>query len=111
MIYIGDSDTDIPCMKLVNSHGGHSIGVYNGVTKDKAKVYQMMKDNRIKYFAAADYNEGTDLDKLVKKIIHRTAANDELETWHYRNNKEMMNLDEFCSEKMNFKKDYKNISW
>lgn len=111
MIYIGDSDTDIPCMKLVNSHGGHSIGVYNDVTKDKAKVYQMMKDNRIKYFAAADYNEGTDLDKLVKKIIHRTVANEELETWHYRNNKEMMNLDEFCSEKMNFKKDYKNISW
>ena len=29
MIYIGDSDTDIPCMKLVNSYGGHSIGVYN----------------------------------------------------------------------------------
>ena len=29
MVYIGDSDTDIPCMKLVNSYGGHSIGVYN----------------------------------------------------------------------------------
>ena len=27
MIYIGDSDTDIPCMKLVNSQGGYSIGV------------------------------------------------------------------------------------
>lgn len=25
MIYIGDSDTDIPCMKLVNTNGGHSI--------------------------------------------------------------------------------------
>ena len=49
----------------------------------------MMKDNRIKYFAAADYNEGTDLDKLVKKIIHRTAANEELETWHYENEKEV----------------------
>ena len=29
MVYIGDSDTDVPCMKLVNSYGGHSIGVYN----------------------------------------------------------------------------------
>ncbi|MCF2553498.1 HAD family hydrolase, partial [Bacteroides caecigallinarum] len=29
MVYIGDSDTDIPCMKLVNSYSGHSIGVYN----------------------------------------------------------------------------------
>ena len=26
MVYIGDSDTDIPCMKLVNTYGGHSIG-------------------------------------------------------------------------------------
>ena len=23
MVYIGDSDTDIPCMKLVNTYGGH----------------------------------------------------------------------------------------
>ena len=29
IVYIGDSDTDIPCMKLVNSYGGHSIGVYD----------------------------------------------------------------------------------
>lgn len=29
MIYIGDSDTDIPCMSLVNANGGHSIGVYD----------------------------------------------------------------------------------
>ena len=38
MVYIGDSDTDIPCMKLVNTYGGHSIGVYSAVTHDKAKV-------------------------------------------------------------------------
>jgi phosphoserine phosphatase len=51
MVYIGDSDTDIPCMKLVNSYGGHSIGVFNAATNDKSKVYKMMHDNRIKYFA------------------------------------------------------------
>ncbi|WP_455653412.1 HAD family hydrolase, partial [Phascolarctobacterium sp.] len=43
MIYIGDSDTDIPCMKLVNSYGGHSIGVYDAKTEDKRKVYKMIK--------------------------------------------------------------------
>lgn len=32
MVYIGDSETDIPCMKLVNIYGGHSIGVYNPKT-------------------------------------------------------------------------------
>lgn len=65
MIYIGDSDTDIPCMKLVNSYGGHSIGVYNADTQDKKKVYKMMHDKRIKYFAAADYSEGRELDTLL----------------------------------------------
>lgn len=83
MVYIGDSDTDIPCMKLVNTYGGHSIGVYNEDTLDKSKVYKMLNDNRIKYFAPADYSEGSKLDKLVKAIIARTAANEALENIHY----------------------------
>ena len=60
MVYIGDSDTDIPCMKLVNTYGGHSIGVYSAVTHDKAKVYKMMRDNRIRYYAMADYSDGAE---------------------------------------------------
>ena len=55
MIYIGDSDTDMPCMKLINTNSGHSIGVFNPETQDKRKVYKMMEDKRIKYFAPADY--------------------------------------------------------
>lgn len=84
MVYIGDSDTDIPCMRLVNSLGGHSIGVYNPETKDKTKVYKMIRDNRIKYFAAADYNEDTEIDLLVKAIIDRTAINEKLESEHVK---------------------------
>lgn len=80
MIYIGDSATDIPCMKLVNSYGGHSIGVFNAETKEKSKVYQMIRDNRIKYFAPADYTENSELDQLVKAIIDRTVTNEKLET-------------------------------
>ena len=79
MVYIGDSDTDIPCMKLVNTYGGHSIGVYSAVTRDKAKVYKMMRDNRTRYFAMADYSEGSELDTLIKAIIDRTAKNEALE--------------------------------
>ena len=88
MIYIGDSDTDIPCMKLVNSNGGYSIGVYNPTTKKKEKVYKMMHDNRIRYFAPADYTEDSDLDKLVKSIIDRTLYNEFLESIHYDNKNE-----------------------
>ena len=94
MIYIGDSDTDIPCMKLVNSHSGHSIGVYDPETKNKSKVYKMMHDNRIKYFAPADYSEDSELDILVKVIIDRTAYNEKLEAIHYKNKKEFMENDE-----------------
>lgn len=93
IVYIGDSDTDIPCMKVVNSRGGHSIGVYNADTKDKTKVYKMMRDERVRYFAAADYTEGSELDHLVKAIICRTAQNEELERIHYVCKKENMDDD------------------
>lgn len=82
MVYIGDSDTDIPCMKLVNSNGGHSIGVYNPETGNRGKVFKMISENRIRYFAPADYSEGSELEELLKKIILRTAANDALEDIH-----------------------------
>ena len=82
MVYIGDSDTDIPCMKLVNSYGGHAIGVYDPSTGDMEKVKKMIRENRIRYYTPADYTEGSMLDSLVKKIIVRTAANEALEAEH-----------------------------
>lgn len=98
IVYIGDSDTDIPCMKLVNSYGGHSIGVYNTETNDKSKVYKMMHDNRIKYYVPADYSEGTELDKLVKSIISRTVINEDLENIYYRCKKESYEADKLNNE-------------
>ena len=83
MIYIGDSDTDIPCMKLVNINGGHSIGVYDSDSKDKSKVFRMLDENRIKYFAPADYEEDSTLERLVKKIIDRTISNEILDEIHF----------------------------
>jgi len=82
IIYIGDSDTDIPCMKLVNSNGGSSIGVYNPETASKEKVYRMIRDGRIRYFAPADYSEGSPIDGLVKNIILSAAARERLEDAH-----------------------------
>ncbi|MDD4096168.1 MAG: HAD family hydrolase [Oscillospiraceae bacterium] len=105
IIYIGDSDTDIPCMKLVNTYGGHSIGVYNSDTEDKEKVYKMMRDNRIKYFVPADYLEGKSLDNLVKRIIERTAKNEALESIHYQCKKENDEADKNNSEEGRMKMD------
>ena len=52
-------------------------------TGEKEKVYKMIRDNRIKYFAPADYSEGSELDLLIKDIIERTAKNERLERSHY----------------------------
>ena len=88
MVYIGDSDTDIPCMKLVNSYGGHSIGVYDPDTENKARVQKMMRENRIRYYAPADYTEGSELDRLMLMVLDKTAAAEKLENVYYEKNRE-----------------------
>ena len=95
MVYIGDSNTDIPCMKLVNSYGGHSIGVYNPALNNKHEVYQMIRENRIRYFVPADYNPGTPMDQLLKAIIDKTAAYEKLENISLSDKKEAIDNDGF----------------
>ena len=84
MVYIGDSDTDIPCMKLVNSNGGYSIGVYDSETQDKTKVFKILREHRIEYFAPADYREGSSLEGLIKNIVDRTKTNEVLERKYFK---------------------------
>lgn len=88
MIYIGDSDTDIPCMKLVNTNGGHSIGVFDPTLRDKEKVHDMMRANRIRYFVPADYREDSALETLVHRIIDETATFEALQAIHEQNREE-----------------------
>lgn len=75
MVYIGDSETDVPCMTVVNARGGYSVGVYGG---DKENVYRMIRERRIQFFAPADYREGKELDVLVKRIIEKTEITEKL---------------------------------
>lgn len=89
MVYIGDSDTDIPCMRLVNTNGGHSVGVYDPVTGDKSKVLKMLRENRVRYVAPADYRENSELDRLLKAIINKTASHEVLENKHINDKKEI----------------------
>ena len=88
IVYLGDSMTDIPCMKLVNVNGGHSIGIYDPKDPKKEKVMELIREKRIHYYAPGDYREGSPLDTLVKQIILKTAANEKLEDWHNRNAQE-----------------------
>jgi hypothetical protein len=74
MVYIGDSETDIPCMKLVNTYGGYSVGVYDPDTGDKRRVLKLLDENRIGYYAPADYTEGSEMDKLIKTVIDNNLS-------------------------------------
>ena len=89
IVYIGDSATDIPCMRLVNSLGGHSIGVYDRSNKkSKEQVYQMIKDKRIRYYVPTDYSKDSEMYKLIKSIIRKTAAYEVLENKYLQDKKQ-----------------------
>ena len=69
MIYIGDSATDIPCMRLVMKSGGNAIGVYQNDEKHITYLNTLIKNNKLNFIAKADYEENSELDSLVKEII------------------------------------------
>lgn len=75
MVFVGDGETDIPCMRLVKDQGGHSIAVYNpGKHGTKAKAVQLVKEGRATLVATADYQEGSAIDLAVKAIIDKVEA-------------------------------------
>ncbi len=80
MVYIGDGLTDVPCMKLVKANGGHSIAVYQ--RNEKRKVEELLLNQRVDFTAPADYSEGRELDRLVRKIIDRVSVVNDLTDCH-----------------------------
>lgn len=87
MIYFGDGDTDIPCMKMIKEHGGHSIAVYaNGNSGKKATALQLVKDNRVNFVCPADYRAGKEINMVVKRILDKIKADYEFQRlldWHH----------------------------
>lgn len=71
MIYIGDGLTDVPCMKLVKVNGGFSIAVYQ--KRQKVKVDDLLKHQRVDFITPADYTEQSELDCIIKKIVDKIA--------------------------------------
>lgn len=74
IIYIGDSATDIPCMRLVKNKGGYSIGVFDPEKNNRKKVYQLFNDGRINYYAPANYTARSKMTTYVKQIIDEISA-------------------------------------
>lgn len=70
IIYLGDSQTDIPSFKVVKNSGGLSICVYEEDSEESKKTAQKcFIEGRCTYFAPADYSEGSDLYSLISDYI------------------------------------------
>jgi hypothetical protein len=75
MVFIGDGETDIPCMRLVKDQGGHAIAVYAPRKQGaKEKATKLVEDGRGTLAATADYREGSTVDVAVKAMIDKIAA-------------------------------------
>ena len=75
MVFIGDGETDIPCMRLVKDQGGHSIAVFDGSKRGvRGRATQLVKDGRATLSAVADFEEGSAIDGCVRAIIDKVEA-------------------------------------
>lgn len=75
MIYFGDGDTDVPCMSLLGSLGGYSVGVYQPhKSSSKKNAERLFSEGRVDLVAPADYSAGKAIDRYVKKIVDKIHA-------------------------------------
>ncbi|MDD7474223.1 MAG: HAD family hydrolase [Bdellovibrionota bacterium] len=79
MVFIGDGETDIPAMKVLRSHGGHSVAVYNPKKVEKQAIAKkLINDNRVNIITPADYRENQIIDKYIKALINKIKADNDL---------------------------------
>ncbi|MFC1658131.1 HAD family hydrolase [Candidatus Omnitrophota bacterium] len=69
IIYIGDGITDVPCMTVTKKNGGSAIAVHKGTTESLRTCTQLLSAERVDFIAKADYNEGSELDRIIKLLL------------------------------------------
>ena len=75
MIYFGDGDTDVPCMKIVGMFGGHSIAVFDPANERKAAAAAKLKrQGRVAFKTPAVYTEDSRAYRIVTAIIDKIKA-------------------------------------
>ena len=79
MIYFGDGETDVPCMKIVGMFGGNSIAVYNPASeKKKASALKLKRQGRVAFATPAVYTRDSRTFKVVCAIIDKIKADCDL---------------------------------
>jgi hypothetical protein len=80
MIYFGDGETDVPCMKIVNMFGGHSVAVYDPQNeKKKRQALKLKRQGRVNFITPAQYTSSSRSYKVVCAIIDKIKADFELQ--------------------------------
>ncbi len=80
MIYFGDGETDVPCMKIVNMFGGHSVAVYDPQNeKKKRQALKLKRQGRVNFITPAQYTASGRSYKVVCAIIDKIKADFELQ--------------------------------
>jgi len=75
MVFIGDGETDIPCFRLVKEQRGHAIAVYKPSTRGaRTRAQKLVMEGRVNFIAPANYSENSEMDRFVKGIIDKVAA-------------------------------------
>ena len=79
MIYFGDGETDVPCMKIVKMFGGNSIAVYNPEIKNKVNVARkLLRQERVNFITPANYTKESRTYEVVCSIIDKIKADFDL---------------------------------
>ncbi len=79
MIYFGDGETDIPCMKIVGMFGGNPIAVYDPANPRKhSSALKLKRQGRVKFITPAVYTEDSRTFKIVCSIIDKVRAEENL---------------------------------
>ena len=80
MIYFGDGETDVPCMKIVGMFGGNSIAVYNPASeKKRASALKLKRQGRVAFATPAVYTKDSRTFQVVCAIIDKIRADYDLE--------------------------------
>ncbi|MBO4729453.1 MAG: haloacid dehalogenase-like hydrolase [Spirochaetaceae bacterium] len=75
MIYFGDGETDIPCMKLVKQNGGYSVAVYKpDDEKKQRKAEQLILDGRVNFVSPANYKLNGEVYNIVTVILDKIKS-------------------------------------
>ena len=79
MIYFGDGETDVPCMKIVKMFGGNSIAVYDPKAERKKHIARkLLRQQRVNFICPANYEKDSKMYKVVCAIIDKIKAEYEL---------------------------------